>query len=188
MALGDYTFLPAAARVTARTAKLGGPAGGPVLSATSTRRQIDVDLDASEQSEVHAGDRVTITLPNSRTTPGRVSSVGKVARMPSSSGSGGGTPTVTVHIRPTHPADTGTLDQAPVQVAITSATARHVLAAPVNALVALSGGGYAVEVLGASGTHRLVGVRLGLFDDADGLVQVSGTGLAAGQNVVVPAA
>jgi hypothetical protein len=33
-----------------------------------------------------------------------------------------------------------------------------------------------------------VAVSLGLFDDAAGLVQVTGTGLAAGQHVVVPAA
>ena len=38
----------------------------------------------------------------------------------------------------------------------------------------------------ADGTHHLVGVTLGLFDDDAGLVQVTGTGLAAGQRVVVP--
>lgn len=188
LTLGDYVFLPAAARVAGRSAKLGGPAGGPVLAATSTRRQVDVDLDASQQSEVKAGDRVTITLPNNRTVPGKVTSVGKVASTPSSSGSGDGTPTVSVHIRPTHPADTGTLDRAPVQVAITSATVHHVLAVPVTALVALSGGGYAVEVVGSDGTHHLVWVHLGLFDDAAGQVQVSASGLATGQRVVVPAA
>jgi hypothetical protein len=32
-----------------------------------------------------------------------------------------------------------------------------------------------------------VAVGLGLFDDARGLVQVTGAGLAAGQRVVVPA-
>jgi hypothetical protein len=32
-----------------------------------------------------------------------------------------------------------------------------------------------------------VPVRLGLFDDAAGLVQVTGPGLAAGQRIVVPA-
>ena len=37
-----------------------------------------------------------------------------------------------------------------------------------------------------SGRH-LVAVQLGLFDDADGLVQVAGPGLAAGQKVVIPA-
>jgi len=37
-----------------------------------------------------------------------------------------------------------------------------------------------------NGGRHLVPVTLGLFDDAAGLVQVSGSGLAAGQRVVVP--
>ena len=57
---------------------------------------------------------------------------------------------------------------------------------PVNALLALSSGGYALEVVGADGSHRLVAVSTGLFDDADGLVQVEGSSVAVGQRVVVP--
>ena len=60
------------------------------------------------------------------------------------------------------------------------------LVVPVDALLAKSGGAYAVEVEGTNGARRLVPVTLGLFDDADGLVQVTGSGLAAGQRVVVP--
>jgi hypothetical protein len=188
--LGRVVFLPTAARVTAVPATLGGPASGPIMTATSTTRQVSVDLDASQQSVVKAGDHVTITLPDNGTTPGVVSSVGMVASAPSASGpgdSGNSTPTVTVHIRPTRPADTGRVDQAPVQVAITTATVHNVLVVPVDALLALSGGGYAVEVANADGTHRLVSVSLGLFDDATELVQVTGSGLASGQRVVVPA-
>jgi hypothetical protein len=58
---------------------------------------------------------------------------------------------------------------------------------PVNALLALAGGGYAVEIVDAAGVHRLVPVSLGLFDDGQGLVQVSGSRLRAGQRIVVPA-
>ena len=50
-----------------------------------------------------------------------------------------------------------------------------------------AGGGYAVEVVEPGGTHKLVLVTTGLFDDAAGTVQVTGTGLHAGQHVVVPA-
>jgi hypothetical protein len=57
---------------------------------------------------------------------------------------------------------------------------------PVNALLALAGGGYAVETVDARGVHHLVAVTTGLFDDADGLVQVSGA-LSPGDRVVVPA-
>jgi hypothetical protein len=80
------------------------------------------------------------------------------------------------------------LNQAPVQVTITTGSVSNALVVPVDALVAQANGGYAVEVTGANGSHHLVPVSLGLFDDANGLVQVSGTGLAAGQHVVVPAA
>jgi hypothetical protein len=55
---------------------------------------------------------------------------------------------------------------------------------PVNALLAQTGGGYAVEVTGPGG-HHLVTVTSGLFDDAAGLVQVTGD-LTPGQHVVVP--
>jgi multidrug efflux pump subunit AcrA (membrane-fusion protein) len=79
------------------------------------------------------------------------------------------------------------LDQAPVQVSITTARAKDVLVVPVTALVAQSGGRYAVEVADGERERRLVPVKVGLFDDANGLVQVEGRGLRAGQRVVVPA-
>src|SRR6266511_720342 len=88
---------------------------------------------------------------------------------------------------PADPTATGSLDQAPVLVAITERIVHNVLAVPVNALLALAGGGYAVEVANADGPRHLVPVSPGLFDDAAGLVQVTGSGLAAGQHVVVPA-
>jgi hypothetical protein len=161
-------------------------------------------LDASQQTDVAVGDKVTITLPNNRTTPGVVSSVGTVANCPSISGSGGpssssaapgtdtcssgsSTPTITVGVTPSDPAATGTWDHAPVQVGITTASVPSALAVPVTALLAQSDGGYAVEVVDPDGTNHLVPVSLGLFDDADGLVQVTGSDLAAGQKVVVPA-
>jgi hypothetical protein len=62
----------------------------------------------------------------------------------------------------------------------------NALVVPVDALLALAGGGYAVEVGGTNVAHHLVAVSLGIFDDAAGLVQVSGPGLTAGQQVVVP--
>jgi hypothetical protein len=182
--LGQVVFLPTAARVTTVSATIGGQTGGPVLTATSVTRQVTVNLDAAQQSQVKVGDKVTITLPNGQTTPGRVRSVGKVATTPAGSDS---TPTVEVDITPTDAAATGTLDKAPVQVAIITDTVRDALVVPVNALLALAGGGYGVEVVAADGVHHLVAVQLGLFDDTAGLVQVSGAGLAAGQHVVVPA-
>jgi multidrug efflux pump subunit AcrA (membrane-fusion protein) len=94
------------------------------------------------------------------------------------------TTTVAVTVALDHPKETGALDQAPVDVDITTDTARNVLAVPVNALLALAEGGYAVEVQDPGGARRLVAVRLGLF--ADSLVEVGGAGLRPGMKVVVP--
>jgi hypothetical protein len=188
LTLGQAAFLPEPARVTTVSATLGGSAqsGQPVLTATSTTRQVSIALDADQQSEVSVGDKVTITLPNNQTTPGVISSVGTVATAPAVGGSNS-TPTITVLVNPTDPSATGSWDQTPVDVTITTAAVHDALVVPVDALLALAGGGYAIEVSGADGLHHLVAVTLGLFDDADGLVQVTGSGLAAGQHVVVPA-
>jgi multidrug efflux pump subunit AcrA (membrane-fusion protein) len=187
--LGGVVFQPGPVRVTSVTPAPGAPVqAGPVVNVTSTRRVVTIALDASQQGGIKVGDSVVITLPDNSTTPGRVSFVGTVATTPSDQGGGNSSgPTIEVDVTPQHPAATGRLDQAPVDVSITTATVRGVLAVPVNALVALAGGGYAVEEVQAAGVHQLVAVSVGLFDDAAGMVQVSGSGLAAGQRVVVPA-
>jgi len=184
LALGDAVFLPRAARVTARQAVLGAPArpGMTLLTASSTTPMVTVDLDAAQQTQVRTGDKVTITLPAGRGTPGIVSSVGQVAKKPAQ----GSTPTITVTVTPTDPGKVA-LDQAPVQVSIVTGRVRDALVVPVSALLAQTGGGYAVEVTGPRSNH-LMTVTPGLFDDADGLVEVTGAGLSAGQRVVVPTA
>jgi hypothetical protein len=191
LTLGQAVFLPTAVRVTTISATLGGMAqtGQSIMQGTTTTRQVTIALDAAQQSEMKVGDKVTITLPNNQTTPGVISSVGTVATTPASSGSGSAnsSPTITVLVSPTDPTATGTWDQAPVNVTITTGSVTNVLVVPVDALLAQSGGAYALEVAGANGARHLVLVTLGLFDDADGLVQVTGSGLAADQRVVVPA-
>jgi hypothetical protein len=188
--LGSVAFASGPVRVTSMTPTLGQSAQpGAVLSVTSTGHQVAIQLDAAQQSQIEAGDRVLVTLPDNSTTPGVVSKVGKVATIPSSDQGGGGSsaPTIEVDVRLLHEAAAGSLDQAPVSVSITTGSVSNVLTVPVNALLALAGGGYAVEVAGDGGARHLVAVTLGLFDDAEGLVQVSGSGLRAGQRVVVPA-
>jgi hypothetical protein len=191
LGLGAVVFEPGAMRVkTVMPAAGQAVQPGPLLTASSTRHDVSVALDAAQQSEVKVGDRVSVTLPDNSTASGVVTSVGKVATAPSSDQQGAGgssSPTINVTVRLLHASAAGHLDQAPVEVSITDQSVSNVLAVPVNALVALAGGGYAVEEVEANGIHRLVPVTLGLFDDAQGLVQVAGSGLAVGQRVVVPA-
>lgn len=194
LSMGQVVFEPEALRVNQVTGSLGGTASGPVLTATSDRHVVTIPLDVSDQSEVEAGDTVTVTLPDGTTTPGVVSSVGTVATTTPGSGSGQSqTTTISVQVKLTDPGAAGALDQAPVTVNITTTSSPGpVLAVPVTALVAQArgdgeaGGGYVVEVAGPGNTRRWVPVQVGpVFDDADGLVQVAGA-LTPGQRVVVP--
>jgi hypothetical protein len=180
LGLGQAVFLPSAVRVTADTATLGGPAapGSLALTATSTTPQVTIALDPALQAQVKPGNTVTVILPDQHTTPGVVATVGTVASS-GSRGAGSG-PTVTVDVALAHPKAAGGLDQAPVQVSITTAEAKNVLAVPVTALLATTSG-YQVQVAAPAGHYRFVTVSVGLFDNAAGLVQVNGPGLQAGQ-------
>jgi len=113
---------------------------------------------------------------------------GSVATEPvnQNGGSNNGPPpaTVTVTIALTDPSAGGSLDQAPVTVAIVFDVHKGVLAVPVLALLAQPAGQYAVEVVDGS-ERRLVTVTTGLFDDR-GLVEVSSPGLHEGMSVEVP--
>ena len=201
--LGAVVFEPGPIRVTSVTPPVGTSAGGGVvLTATSTTPAVVVDLDVSEEYLVKPGDTVTVVLPDGTTTVGgRIETVGTVAtclggggvgagggngsagQSPCSSTGSNSSPTVTVTITLDSTPAGATFDQAPVNVNITTQTAGHVLAVPVNALLALAGGGYGVDVVTGKTSH-LTGVTTGLYSDT--LVQVSGSGLTAGTLVEVP--
>jgi len=180
LSLGSVVFEPTAIRVSDVLGSLGSPASGPVLAATSDQHVVTINLSTAQQSDVKPGDKVTVTLPDGATTPGQITSVGTVASGSASSA------TIPVNVALVHPSAAGTLDQAPVTVAITTASAGNAVVVPIGALLAQPSGGYAVEVTGAGAYRRLVPVTVGIFDDTAGLVQVTGA-LTRGQRVVVPA-
>jgi peptidoglycan hydrolase-like protein with peptidoglycan-binding domain len=185
--LGSVAFLPQAVRVApAVTAGATVQPGATVLTATSLQRAVLVPLDPGTTASLRKGDPVVVTMPDGSSVSGRVASVGRVATPASQSqgDNGQGPPPVTVPVTVTLAGGGGGggLDQAPVQVAITSAADRHVLAVPIAALLAQPDGGYAVDVPGR-GTVR---VRTGLFDDVAGRVEVAGRGLRPGMRVEVP--
>jgi multidrug efflux pump subunit AcrA (membrane-fusion protein) len=175
-------FLPWAARVKTLSATVGGNAapGAPAMEVTSGVHQVTVDLDVSQQGYVKAGDRVDVVMPDGRRMGGRISDVGRVAQTQGDPPNQRTTITVTIVLD--RPNAAGRLDQAPVDVYITTQTRRGVLAVPVTALLALKEGGYAVETVDPAGRHQLVAVRLGVF--SNGMVEVSGSGLRAGMKVV----
>jgi peptidoglycan hydrolase-like protein with peptidoglycan-binding domain len=193
---GSYVFSRGPVRIgtVSVTAGQSIEAAAELLQMASARRVVSIDLDAGSRNEVHAGDPVTIELPGGESTRGVVSAVARVATVPSSdasqsgggSGSGGSdqaTVTVTVRLRDQHVAPS--LDEAPVQVAITTASVANALAVPVGALLAQADGRYAVQVV-RGGRRVTVAVTTGLFSDSSDLVAITGGSLRVGDRVVVP--
>jgi peptidoglycan hydrolase-like protein with peptidoglycan-binding domain len=189
LALGTVVFAPGALRVVELATPVGGRIGGAVLRGSSTRRVVLVALPTARQGQVRAGAAVAVTLPGGRLVRGTVAEVGRVAAAPAAAGAapgGRGQATIPVTVTLERSAVAERFDQAPVQVAVTTASRRGVLAVPVTALQAADAGGYEVIVAGGEPARRAVAVRPGLYDEREGLIEVSGAGLAEGLRVEVP--
>jgi peptidoglycan hydrolase-like protein with peptidoglycan-binding domain len=208
--LGEVVFLPEAIRVTEISASLGTMVGqgGPVMSGTSNRRVISLDLDAADRDLFEVGKAVEVELPDGSTAPGKIATIARIADS-STDQQGNTTTTLPVTMTLDDPTTAGDLDQASVRITVVRSSRENVLTVPVNALLALREGGYAVEVVdgasnataapsgttasaapaasGAAGSARthLVRVEPGLFDHGD--VEITATGLEPGDLVVVPA-
>jgi peptidoglycan hydrolase-like protein with peptidoglycan-binding domain len=190
LALDEAVFLPDSVRIAKVSSLLGGSAqpGVPLLDATSDTLEVQVALEASQQSEVQQGDRAQITLPGNQSVTGKVDRLGRVAQVPDNDGGQDDNPgdaTLTAFITLDDPAKARGLDRAPVRVEIATKGVENVLSVPVTAIVGNSGGGFAVEVVRDDGRRELVAVELGLFDTTAGRVQVEGD-LREGDRVAVP--
>ncbi|MDH6577474.1 hypothetical protein [Kitasatospora sp. MAP5-34] len=183
LGIGDVVVLPGEIRIGTLQTQLGRPGTEALMSVTPTGKVVTVPVDAANVGSIKQGDKVTITLPDNSATPGTVSGIGTAVQGSAGSGSGSGggpnsPPTVTVTVAIDDPSAVKSFDSATVQVAFVSGTAAGVLAVPVAALLALSGGGYAVQLRSGG----LVAVQTGMF--AMGLVAITGNGIAEGTQVV----
>jgi peptidoglycan hydrolase-like protein with peptidoglycan-binding domain len=201
LALGSLVFAPGAVRVVEALVPPGAHlGGGPVLRASSTRRAIAVALPTDRQGQVRVAAPVEVTLPSGQRVAATVADVGRVATSGAAGtaggtaagtagGTAGGPPppaTIAVTVTLDQAAEADGLDQAPVQVAITTARRTGVLAAPVTALRAAAGAG-AYEITVVDGDRRrALPVRPGLFDERAGLIEIIGDGVAEGMRVEVP--
>ncbi len=179
--LGEVYFAAGALRVNDQLTSVGATvgSGSPILGITAAEIVVKVDLPADDQDLLAAGDAVTVVLPDNTEVPATVESVATVATFDQQ-----GNAVFEVVISLDDPSAAAGLDEAPVDVDVVSDSVSNVLAVPVSALVALSEGGYAVEVQQDDGTTVLVSIEPGFY--ADGLVEVTETELAPGMLVVVP--
>jgi peptidoglycan hydrolase-like protein with peptidoglycan-binding domain len=178
---GDIAFTPSARRMGAHTLEVGSgiAPGAQVASTTSLERVVTLALEASDQDLVVKGDRVEVELPSGERVNGRISDVATVAETDPQDPDA--EPTVEVSVRLLQRVSTE-LDEAPVDVDVETSRATNVLSVPVQALLALAEGGYAVEVVDSQSRTHLVGVETGTF--ADGFVEISGDGIVDGLDVV----
>jgi peptidoglycan hydrolase-like protein with peptidoglycan-binding domain len=183
---GRIVYAPGSLRVAEQKVRVGAAATGEVLSYTSTTKVVTVEARTAELGWAVKGAKVNVALPEGTQLSGTVQSIGTEAvggaeeQAPASDQPA--TVPVTISVR-----DQRSLvrfDKAPVDVTYVVRERKNVLAVPVAALLALSEGGYGLEVVEAGGETSLVAVRTGLF--ADGLVEVSGADIRAGLTVGMP--
>jgi peptidoglycan hydrolase-like protein with peptidoglycan-binding domain len=180
-------FAPGAVRVATWSSRVGAQvtAGAELFTTSGTDKVVDVDLNLNDQQLAVVGARLTVTLPDGTHVPATVTAVGEAVER---AGAAGATGTV---VRPVQAAlgdqtPAAPFSRADVTVSFTSTLAQDVLTVPVAALVAIDATTFGVEVLDADGGTTTVPVTVGVF--ASGRVQVTGKGIVAGLDVVVPQA
>ncbi|MEU6752284.1 peptidoglycan-binding protein [Spirillospora sp. NPDC046719] len=185
--LGRVVFAPEPVRIDSLQANAGDPTGPgrKVLTYTGTDKAVTVELDTTDQRMARKGAAVEVTLPDDTTVSGRIDEVSTVIKPGDGQGADPSTKVeVMIWLRSSKARKAAAkYALAAVDVTFTAGARKEVLTVPVTALVALSEGGFGVEVVKGS-TSSYVPVKTGLF--ADGRVEVSGAGVAEGTVVGVP--
>ena len=188
LAVADVAILDGPARVATVTAGLGDAVvpGSEVLSVTGTTPAVTVEVDPSDRRLVRIGTEAEVTLPDGSAAPVEVVDVSTEVTESESGEESDATTTVVViaELQGREDRDRAReYDAAAVDVTFTAGRRKDVLLVPVAALVALSEGGFGLEVV-ADGASRYVAVDTGLF--SGGRVEVSGEGISEGTVVGVP--
>jgi hypothetical protein len=173
--LGELVVLTGPTRIDRVGGSVGQSSGEAGIELSAPERRVDVDVAIEDVELLPAGAEVSVELPNGEQRRGTVSVVGTAEVADD------GSTTVPISIVVDGVDDVP--DGTPVDVTVDVVEASGVLAVPVEAVLALAEGGYALEVADGAGVTHLVGVQLGVF--ADGMVEVSGD-IAEGEEVVVP--
>ncbi|MEV0370378.1 peptidoglycan-binding protein [Streptomyces sp. NPDC050636] len=182
----QISFQPGSVRINKKDMAVGDQSapGRPVLTTTGSAREVLIKLDVEQADLAKPGTEVTVNLPGGSTAQGKVASVDRTVTEEGSD-PGGKTPKITARITFEDPGKVTSFDRSPVTVDVVGEVRKDVLTVPVNALLALPGGGFGVQVV-EGGKAREVRVKLGMF--GEGRVEISGGGLKEGTKVGVPKA
>lgn len=181
--LGRIVFAAGSVRIAEIVAAIGdrvGP-GGPVVNISDLIQEVSADLKLADQKLGVIDAKVDVQLPGGTSTTGTITHVGQ----PTERENNGETSVVIpMTISLDNPEDANGIQRANVTVDVPSETRENVLSVPVDALIALPGGGFGVETVGKGGALTKIPVETGLF--AGGRVEVTGKGIDVGLEVVVP--
>ncbi len=173
--VGRVLVLDGPARVASVKAQLGATPTEELFEITPTTRLVTARVPLSEAGGVEVAAPVRVVLLGGGETPGRI---GSVTPLPPAQEGRSGEPEVEVVVTLDQPDDVDGLETAPVQVRITTESRTGVLTVPLEALIALKEGGYAVQLPDG----ELKAVRTGLYSQNE--VEISGDGIVDGMRVV----
>ncbi|HWO65377.1 MAG TPA: peptidoglycan-binding protein [Umezawaea sp.] len=171
---GRVLVLDGPARVASVKAQLGATPTEELFEVTPTGRLVTAQVPAPEAGDVEVAAPVRVVLPGGRETPGKIASATPLPPPQE----GGQDPRVEVVVTLDRPDDVDGLATAPVRVEITTESRTGVLTVPLEALIALKEGGYALQLPDG----RLKAVETGLY--SRNTVEVSGDGIVDGLTVV----
>jgi hypothetical protein len=187
--VADVVFAAGPVRVAQTMADVGDEASTDALSVSGLVRTVTARAAAGNLTWATPGVRVQVALSNGKTVSGTVEHVGTTPAAGSDqdggSAAGNGSASavpITISVADQH-ALAEVTGEAAVTVTYVARVRRNVLVVPVEALVALSGGGYGLELVQGATSHY-VAVTPGMFTDA--LVEVSGDQVTEGTVVRMP--
>jgi hypothetical protein len=192
----DVVYLTRKGRVDGLKVAVGDTVtpGTEILGITGSKQIVTLEVDVKDRDLVSVDTKVVIGLPGDDEVGGTVTSA-NVVEDTSGGGDGGGEggdedpgadDTITkVEVTLDEQVDESLLGS-PVDVFVEVDQRENVLAVPVGALLALSEGGFGVEVVHPSGSApatEIVPVDAGMF--ANGMVEITGEGIDEGTVVGV---
>jgi hypothetical protein len=184
---GEIVFAPTPLRVSLVTAGTGSAvqAASPIIATTAATPIVTMQVESSRASDLKVGQKVALTLPAAKLSPGTITAIGSQLQTPSAAAGSGNTPTVAVTVSVDKPQQAAGFTAGSVEVEVEKSRDKQVLVLPVTALLALAEGGYAVQLVDptAAAGFTLVPVKVGTVTDEEAAVTGS---IKPGSTVVVP--
>jgi hypothetical protein len=173
----DVIFVAEGSRIDLLHVRVGDllAPGGRMVDVTGSDQVVRLDVQVRDRDLLAVDTEVTVQLPGRLEVTGTVTSSTVVAA--SMNDPGADDTVARIEVTLDAAADAALLG-APASVHVQIGVRPDVLTIPVNALLAMAGGGHAVEVIGADGTTELVRIETGLF--AGGRVEITGDGINEG--------